>query len=241
MMWGVRPAWFIDELDFAGRENLDAEHVARYDGKEDADAAAEVGLLRSLGLTRESLVVEFGAGTGQFTVAVAPECERVIAVDVSPVMLRRLEDKVAQAGLANVELVHAGFLSYEHAGAPADFIYSRFALHHLPDFWKVVAFDRLRRLVRPGGVVRLWDVVYDFDPAETEARLEAWCATGGDAVEGEWSRAELEEHVRDEHSTFTWLLEPMLERAGFEIRDRRLSANGIYAAYTCVLVRRDWA
>jgi hypothetical protein len=23
--------------------------------------------------------------------------------------------------------------------------------------------------------------------------------------------------VRDEHSTFTWLLEPMLERAGFEI------------------------
>lgn len=26
-----------------------------------------------------------------------------------------------------------------------------------------------------------------------------------------------EEHVRDEHSTFTWLLEPMIERAGFAI------------------------
>jgi hypothetical protein len=36
MMRDVRPTWFIDELSYAGRENLDAEHVARYDGKEDA-------------------------------------------------------------------------------------------------------------------------------------------------------------------------------------------------------------
>jgi ubiquinone/menaquinone biosynthesis C-methylase UbiE len=227
----VRPGWFIDELEFAGRENLDAEHVERYDGKEDADAVAEVALLRELGLASESRVVEFGAGTGQFTVVAARACARVTAVDVSPVMLRRLEQKVAARGLRNVELVRAGFLSYEHAGEPADFVYSRFALHHLPDFWKVVAFDRLRRLLRPGGVVRLWDVVYDFAPAEAEERLEAWCATGGDGVEGEWSRAELEEHVRDEHSTFTWLLEPMMRRAGFEIARAEHSDDGIFAKY----------
>ena len=225
------PTWFIDELDFAGRENLDAEHVARYDGKEDASAAAEVAFLQDLGLTPDSLVVEFGSGTGQFTVAVAPACARVIAVDVSPVMLRRLEDKVATMGLRNVEHVHAGFLSYEHAGPPADFVYSRFALHHLPDFWKAVAFDRLHRIVRPGGVVRLWDVVYDFAPSEAEERLEAWCATGGDGVEGEWSRAELEEHVRDEHSTFTWLLEPMMRRSGFDIVRAEHSDDGIFAKY----------
>ena len=227
----VPPTWFIDELGFAGRENLDAEHVARYDGKEDADAAAEVALLEGLGLTRDSVVVEFGAGTGQFTVAVAPACARVVAVDVSPVMLRRLADKVAGRALRNVELVRAGFLTYEHAGAPADFVYSRFALHHLPDFWKVIAFDHLRRIVRPGGVVRLWDVVYDFAPAEAEDRLEAWCATGGDVVEGEWSRAELEEHVRDEHSTFSWLLEPMMRRSGFDIVRAEHSDDGIFAKY----------
>jgi ubiquinone/menaquinone biosynthesis C-methylase UbiE len=221
----------IDELDHAGRENLDAGHVARYDGKEDASAAAEVALLRELGLTSDSVVVEVGAGTGQFSVAVAPACARVVAVDVSPVMLRALEAKVAARGLRNVEVVRAGFLTYEHAGAPADFAYSRYALHHLPDFWKAVALDRLRRLLRPRGVLRLWDVVYDFAPAEAEERLEAWCATGGDAVEGEWSRAELEEHVRDEHSTFTWVLEPMLERCGFEIAAAERSGDGIFARY----------
>jgi hypothetical protein len=86
-------------------------------------------------------------------------------------------------------------------------------------------------LLRPGGVLRLWDVVFGFEPAEAEARIEAWCASGGEQVEGGWSRAELEEHVRDEHSTFTWLLEPMLERCGFEIATAEHSADGIFARY----------
>jgi ubiquinone/menaquinone biosynthesis C-methylase UbiE len=225
------PAWFIDELRYAGRENLDAGHVERYDEKEDAGAADEVALLERLGLSRESLVLELGSGTGQFTIEVAPACARVIAVDVSAPMLRRLRAKVMAMRLTNVELVHAGFLTYEHAGGPADFVYSRFALHHLPDFWKAVALDRLRRIVRPGGVLRLWDVVYDFAPAEVEERIEAWCATGGDEVEGEWSRAELEEHVRDEHSTFTWVLEPVIERSGFEIAHAEHSEDGVFAKY----------
>jgi ubiquinone/menaquinone biosynthesis C-methylase UbiE len=227
----LTPTWFIDELSFAGRENLDAGHVARYDAKEDASAASEVALLRDLGLTRASLVVEFGAGTGQFTVEVAPACAQVIAVDVSPLMLHELEAKATDLRLSNIEVARAGFLTYEHVGSPADFVYSRYALHHLPDFWKALALDRLRRMLRPGGVLRLWDVVYDFAPSEAEDRIEAWCATGGDAVEGEWSRAELEEHVRDEHSTFTWLLEPMMRRSGFEITHAEHSEDGVFAKY----------
>lgn len=225
------PTWFVDELSYAGRENLDAGHVARYDAKMDASPASEVALLEDLGLTRESLVVEFGAGTGQFTVEVAPACAQVIAVDVSPLMLDRLQAKATDLQLNNVAVVRAGFLTYEHAGRPADFIYSRFALHHLPDFWKAVALDRLRRMTRPGGVIRLWDVVYDFAPTEAQDRIEAWCATGGDAVEGEWSRAELEEHVRDEHSTFSWILEPIIQRTGFEITHTEHSDDGIFLKY----------
>jgi ubiquinone/menaquinone biosynthesis C-methylase UbiE len=225
------PGWLLDERATAGRENLDAEHVARYDGKEDADAGEEIALLRGVGLTDQSVVVDIGAGTGQFTVSVAPSCARVIAVDVSPVMLQALRAKLDRHGLTNVEIVQAGFLTYEHVGERADFVYSRYALHHLPDAWKVVALARLRRVLRPGGVLRLWDIVYNFAPGEAEERLEAWCATGGDGVIGEWSRAELEEHVRDEHSTFTWLLEPMIERAGFVIEDASHSEDGIFARY----------
>jgi ubiquinone/menaquinone biosynthesis C-methylase UbiE len=225
------PGWRLDELRCAGRENLDAAHVERYDAKEDASATNEVAVLKDVGLTRESVVLEFGAGTGQFTVAVAPGCGRVIAIDVSAPMLDRLRDKVAHLGLSNVQVVRAGFLTYQHDRAPADFIYSRYALHHLPDFWKAVALSRLRGMLRADGVLRLWDVVYDFAPSEAEGRIQAWCATGGEAMDGEWSRGELEEHVRDEHSTFTWLLEPMIARSGFEIVQAEHSADGIFAKY----------
>lgn len=223
--------WLLDEVASAGRENLDAAHVWRYDIKEDADAEAEVALLKELGLHSDSAVIDLGAGTGQFTLAVATACARVVAVDVSPVMMARLMEKIVEADVMNVEVVQSGFLTYEHQGQPVDFVYSRFALHHLPDFWKAVALKRVRELLRPGGVLRLWDVVYDFDPAEAEERIEAWCAPFGGDVEEGWSRAELEEHVRDEHSTFRWLLEPMLERSGFTIETAEYSSDGIFGKY----------
>ena len=225
--------WMLDEVASAGRENLDAVHVARYDGKEDAGAAREIALLGEWGLGPGAVVVDIGAGTGQFALAVAPRCERVVAVDVSPVMLEALRARVEAAGLGNVDVVRAGFLSYEPRGRPADFVYSRLALHHLPDFWKGVALSRIHRMLRPGGVLRLFDVVYDFEPAEAVDRIEAWCATGSAEaqVEGDWTRAELEEHVRDEQSTFTWLLEPLIRRCGFTIERAEHSEDGISAAY----------
>jgi ubiquinone/menaquinone biosynthesis C-methylase UbiE len=223
----------LDEVGSAGRENLDADHVARYDDKEDAKAAEEVELLIELGLDERSVVVDMGAGTGQFTVEVAPRCAQVIAVDVSPAMLGRLRAKIAGAGLSNVEVVRAGFVSYQHAGDPVEFVYSRWALHHIPDFWKALALSRMRALLHPGGVLRLSDVAYSFDPVDAEDRLEEWCATVPveAATEGEWTRRDVEEHVRDEHSTFTWLLEPMIERSGFRIERAHHSSDGIFAEY----------
>ena len=235
-----RGGWLLDEVASAGRENLDPAHVERYDEKEDADAAAELALLRELpgGLGEGTTLVDLGAGTGQLTVAAAIATQaRIVAVDISPVMLERLRAKVDATGVGDrVEVVQAGFLTYDHRGAPADVVYSRYALHHLPDFWKAVALRRIHDLLRPGGVLRLWDVVYGFEPAEAGDRIEAWCGSAGGASAGEWGRWELEEHVRDEHSTFTWLLEPMIERAGFTIEVADRSADGIFARY---VARRD--
>jgi ubiquinone/menaquinone biosynthesis C-methylase UbiE len=225
------PGWLLDELHHAGRENLDEAHVGRYDAKEDAGAHSEVALLKSAGLGPESVVLEFGPGTGQFTIEAARKCSRVIAVDVSEPMLRALRAKAAGAGVENVEIVHGGFLTYEHTGTPTDFIYTRLALHHLPDFWKAVALARMRAMLRADGVLRLADVVYSFDPSDAGQRIEEWCASGGETVEADWTRTELEEHVRDEHSTFAWLLEPMIERAGFQITHADIAEDGMFASY----------
>ena len=225
--------WVLDEASHAGRENLDHDHVAVYDDKEDANAAAEVERLVELGLNARSTVVDLGAGTGQFTLAVAPMCRSVVAVDVSPLMLDRLKTKLGAVGCINAEVVQAGFLSYEHLGDPADFLYSRWALHHLGDFWKAMALDRMRKILRFGGVLRLLDIAYSFEPSEITDRVEEWRSKlpAEARLEDEWVQADIDEHVRDEHSTFTWLLEPMIERSDFRIEEAAYSTDGFFAEY----------
>lgn len=109
-----RYSWWLNEAASASRENLDVEHVSRYDAKEDAGPVEELTMLKELGLNSQSEIVDIGAGTGQFTLAAASACARVVAVDVSPVMLAALEAKVSASGLSNVEVVQSGFLTYKH-------------------------------------------------------------------------------------------------------------------------------
>ncbi|NDJ18787.1 class I SAM-dependent methyltransferase [Myxacorys almedinensis] len=138
-----RHNWMLDEMKSAGRENLDAEHASQYDFKEDANVIEKLALIKRLGLNEKSEVVDIGAGIGQFTLAVASVCARVVAADVSPVMMNVLKTKVSTSRLPNIEIIQSGFLTYEHQGRQADFVYSRYALHHLPDFWKALALLRM--------------------------------------------------------------------------------------------------
>ena len=224
----------FDESEHAGPEHLDADYVAGYDRKAATDPSEDVQALRAAGVDDDSVVVDLGAGTGAFAAAIAPWCDRVVAVDVSVPMLDAARTRCERLGQRNVRCVEAGFLSYEHEGEPADAVYSRNALHHLPDFWKVVALERIARFLAPGGVLRLRDLVYSFEPSQAAAALERWFAGASATSEVGWTRAELEEHVRTEYSPYSWLLEPMLERCGFEIRAAEYAPTQTYAAYTCV-------
>lgn len=226
-MSGDVPSWQLHELSHAGPEHLDVDYVAAYDEKSPTDWSDDIGALLALGIDGTSTVVDLGAGTGTFARAIVPYVARVVAVDVSEPMVEAMRAR-------GVEAVRAGFLNYEHEGDPPDAVFTRNAIHHLPDFWKALALERVARLLRPGGVLRLRDLVYSFEPGEADMAIARWLAAAPDDPAIGWTAAQLAEHVREEHSTFTWLLEAMIERVGFEIRDRWLSPSGVYAAYTCV-------
>ena len=110
------------------------------------------------------------------------------------------------------ERAHAG---PEHLD-PGYVVHSRHALHHLPEFWKVV-LARIHDLLAPGGVLILRDLVYDFEPAEADRRIEAWLAGAAPTPAEGWTRR---------------LLEPLLTHAGFEIVERDVGGE-IYATYVC--------
>ena len=227
-------AWVPDETSLAGREHLDPDYVRAYDQKTRLDVAEIIDSLRQLGLSSDSTLVDLGAGTGTVALAAATLCHRVVAVDPSPVMVATITERRDTLGLDNVDCVQAGFLSYQHVGEPPEFVFSRNALHHLPDFWKAVALTRIAKLLPPGGVFSISDLVFSFQPDQTQAAVEAWLSGAPDDPADGWTRAELEQHLRDEHSTFTWLLEPMIERAGLCIIEVEYSKDGVFAYYACV-------
>jgi ubiquinone/menaquinone biosynthesis C-methylase UbiE len=226
-------SWMIDELAHAGPEHLDRAFVAAYDLKAQVDPTEDVIVLQQLGLAQRSTVIDLGAGTGVFALAAAEQFGRIVAVDVSPAMVDLLRRRVTERSLSNVDLVEAGFLGYDHAGPPVDAVYTRNALHQLPDFWKGIALDRIAGMLRPRGFLRVRDLIYDVAPSDADARIEAWLDGAADDPRRGYTREDLAEHVRTEHSTYRWLFEPMLDAAGFDILDVEYRRS-VYGAYTCV-------
>jgi len=226
-------SWMLDEFAHAGREHLAPALVAKYDRKQGADPVDDLAVLRRHGLDATSTILDFGAGTGRLALSAAPMCRRVVAVDVSPRMLDHLRSQITEARLTNIECVEAGFLTYEHNGPPVDAVYTRNALHQLPEFWKAVALDRISRMLRPGGVFRLRDLIFDFQPSEAEAVIADWLDGAADDSALGYTSEDLAEHIRSEYSTFRWLLEPMLIVAGFDIVDAEFRRS-VYGSYTCI-------
>ena len=225
--------WRFDEYAHAGDEHLDPAYVEGYERKARYDPIADIARLRARGMDRSSLVVDVGAGTGAFAAAVAPLCRKVVAVDVSPAMCAAIRRRVAEDDLDNVVVLQTGALDYRHDGPPADFVFARNVLHHLPDFWKGIALFNIQSMLRPGGVLRLHDLVFDFEPSAANAAIEHWFEGAASHPSDGFTASELATHVRTEHSTYTWILEGLLMRAGLRIVER-VVRKSVYASYTCV-------
>ena len=74
---------------------------------------------------------------------------------------------------------------------------------------------------------------YAFDPPMRRNASRHGAPLFPTAADGdsEWVRGDVDEHVRDDHSTYAWLLEPMIERSGFRIECTGYSPDGFFADY----------
>jgi putative AdoMet-dependent methyltransferase len=230
----IFPGWYFDESNMAGVDFEDAAQVEAYDRNQTASTPEkEQALVTRLGIAAKQTVIDLGAGTGNVAIQAALAGASVHAVDISNAMLTYARSKVQQTGITTIEFHQAGFLSYQQQDRPADFVVSKNALHILPDFWKMTAFLRVAEMLKSNGTFYLRDVVFSFPPVDYEASINDWIRQVA-KPEGEgWTAKDFEAHIREEHSTYGWMIEGMLTRAGFEILEANYSTS-TYAEYLCL-------
>src|SRR5262245_41134886 len=98
--------------------------------------------------------LEIGCGTGAFARELARRCKRVIAIDLSPQMLKVAQSRSVQCSSLEFRLADA--MTYDFLQSHFDFISSIATLHHLPQRELLM---KIKDALRPGGVLMILDLV----------------------------------------------------------------------------------
>lgn len=228
------PSWYFDEFEMSGVDFEDVSQVEAYDRNQTSSTLEkEQALVTQLKILPGQTVIDLGSGTGTFAIQAAMSGASVYAVDVSQAMLDYARNKAQKVSADNIKFHRAGFLTYEHHGNLADVVITKNALHILPDFWKMTALLKIAALLKPQGKFYLRDVIFSFPPTEYESKIDTWIEQVAKPEGKGWTKRDFEMHVREEYSTFSWLIEAMLTRSGFKIVEANYQSS-THAEYLCI-------
>ena len=133
-----------------------------------ARLASAIGssILEHVQLNEQINVLDFGAGTGLIAGQIAPRVKRIVAADISPAMLEKLESKAELKG--KVETVCQDLVDHP-LDERFDLIVSAMALHHVEDTSRLM--QRFNQQLKDSGMVALADLDKEdgsFHPADTQ-------------------------------------------------------------------------
>ncbi len=121
-------------------------------------------------------VLDFGCGAG-FDLFVAArlvgESGRVCGVDLTEDMVKRAEENLRRAGIANSEIKTVDSENIPYNDNSFDVVISNGVINLSPD--KQTCFNEIYRVLRPGGKLLFADVVLEKElPANLAESPEAW-------------------------------------------------------------------
>ena len=138
------------------------QHGKRLEDPARLEALPRSAVVSFMRLRGDETVVEYGAGTGVYTIGVAealPE-GRVLAVEALPRLAEMLREKIAPELAGTIEIVETDANIVPLADGSADRVVMVDVLHHLHD--QPEALAEVVRLLRPGGLF----VVLDWGDSE---------------------------------------------------------------------------
>ncbi len=230
----MKKNFISDEYKQVGTDYSDTLNVESYDKymqkSRDYRKEAEY-IIEKLDLSKDSSVLEIGTGTGHFAIEAPGFVKEVTSYDVSKKMLKYAEKKSVEKHIKNIAWVNNGFLGLEEEEI-FDAIITKWALHHLPDLWKYVAIKKMYNALKKGGRLFLSDAIFSFDMNNYEENLNKWIEQTKEQLKDDEIGKEVEMHIREEYSTFGWVIEKMLTDTGFEFEI--IINDEYYKEYLCV-------
>lgn len=226
--------WYYDEFKQVGVNYADIEEVQAYDLRMQKlrNIKQECEYIRGLlNIKSSDCILEIGTGTGELALDFSAYCRKVIAVDVSPTMIELAQEKAKSRNKINVLFQKAGFLTYENTEG-FDAIITQLSLHHLPDYWKMIALRRIYEMLKDGGKFYLRDVVFPSQIKDYDGYFKE-IISGLRKITDEKIAEETEIHIKEEFSTLDWIMEGLLKSAGFNIEQVNYY-DGFMANYLCI-------
>ncbi|MBD0325777.1 MAG: class I SAM-dependent methyltransferase [Pyrinomonadaceae bacterium] len=105
--------------------------------------------------------LEIGCGIGEFTRLLAARARRVVAVDLSPQMIRLARQQ--SSAYSNIEYVQGDAMRLSLPAGSYDCIVSLATLHHLE---QERALLKMKEMLKPNGVLIIQDLVADDGPLD---------------------------------------------------------------------------
>lgn len=227
-------SWLYNEYQHVGTDYASLAEVEKYEERMSLLRNLDdefVEMDKALGPYGSGKILEIGCGTGFFSRKLAVKASEITAVDISEQMLDYCRQEADKSGIKNLKTHKGGFLTYEHEFNSLDAVVSQLVLHHLPDFWKMIALKRVNSFLKKNGRFYLRDVVFSIDLDKYDKSLD-WVIEDVGKKSGEEMAKSFTRHIRQEYSTYDWIMEEMLYRAGFDIISAEYLDDFI-AVYTC--------
>ena len=216
--------WYYNERRRIG---LDSAVASIYDRHDDSDIRARAALTM-LGVQRGWRVADIGCGNGVLACEAALMGAEVDAIDISPAMLALAEIQARDRKVA-IRTQSAGLLSFAYQPNSYDL-----------DRQRVRAASSAGFLEGGGAVADLWRAEAGRAASTCAISCSSACPTGPSATSrrGRISTSRTTilratasiTHMRDEYSTFGWVIERMLTDVGFTLvsADYHAPLHGTY-------------
>lgn len=225
---------FFDEFTQVGVDYSNLKKVSEYEKDmsfRDFENEAQT-IFKLLNLQSEHVLLEYGCGTGNFTIRASERCKQVYAIDVSKQMIHFAKQRAEEENRKNIQFIHSGLLHYNHTGERVDAVVCDTVMHHIPDFWKQIALSNIYNVLKKDGHFYLADQIYSFSFENYQEKLNEWIDFNYNRSKSDCFRNDVKMSIQHEFSTFNWIIEKMLKNVGFTFE--KVSCSDCFSCYICI-------